>query len=93
MKNPDEYARQIPRESRPMKGRGFSSKFDTSAGSTHADLANFIAGGRDKWARTIGANTVVRRYNDGSIGVILYQTRILHYHPNGSVDVNFGVLS
>ena len=44
VKNPDEYARQIPRESRPMKGRGFSGKFDTSAGSTHADLANFIAG-------------------------------------------------
>ena len=86
----EEYARQIPRESRPMKGRGFSSKFDTSAGSTHADLARFVSSGRDKYSRKIADNTVVRYYNDHSIGVILYDTRILHYHPDMSVDVNFG---
>jgi hypothetical protein len=89
----EEYARQIPRRDRSMRGRGFDKRFDVSAGSEYKDLQNFLATGRPagmKSERKIGANTLVRRYNDGSIGVILYSTRILHYHPNGEVDVNFG---
>lgn len=87
----EEYARQIPRRDRPMRGRGFDKKFDVSAGSDYQDMLNFVAGGRGGgFSRKIGANTYVKRYGDNSIGVIFYQTRILYYRPNGEVDVNFG---
>jgi len=88
---PMEYARQIPRRDRPMRGRGFDKRFDVSAGSDYQDMLNFVAGGRGGgFSRKIGANTYVKRYGDNSIGVIFYQTRILYYRPNGEVDVNFG---
>jgi hypothetical protein len=87
----EEYARQIPRRDRPMRGRGFDKRFDVSAGSDYQDMLNFVAGGRGGgFSRKIGANTYVKRYGDNSIGVIFYQTRILYYRPNGEVDVNFG---
>jgi hypothetical protein len=89
---PMEYARQIPRRDRPMRGRGFDKRFDVSAGSDYRDLANFLDSARQgsKRNRKIGANTYVIRDYDDSISVTLYSTRILHYHPNGDVDVNFG---
>ena len=86
----EEYARQIPRRDRPMRGRGFDKKFDVSAGSDYRDLEKLLLESRNKENKKIGANTYVIRYGDGSIGVVLYQTRILRYYPNGDVDVNFG---
>jgi hypothetical protein len=88
----EEFARQIPRRDRPMRGRGFDKRFDVSAGSDYRDLANFLDSARQgsKRNRKIGANTYVIRNFDDSISVTLYSTRILHYHPNGDVDVNFG---
>ena len=87
---PMEYARQIPRRDRPMRGRGFDKRFDVSAGSDYRDLEKLLLESRNKENKKIGANTYVIRYGDGSIGVVLYQTRILRYYPNGDVDVNFG---
>lgn len=86
----EEYARQIPRRDRPMRGRGFDKRFDVSAGSDYRDLEKLLLESRNKENKKIGANTYVIRYGDGSIGVVLYQTRILRYYPNGDVDVNFG---
>jgi hypothetical protein len=73
-----------------MRGRGFDKKFDVSAGSDYRDLEKLLLESRNKENKKIGANTYVIRYGDGSIGVVLYQTRILRYYPNGDVDVNFG---
>lgn len=88
----DEFARQIPRRDRPMRGRGFDKRFDVSAGSDYKDLYKFLSDG-NRAIRKIGDNTYVlfNNFNDKKeIIVKLYSTPILTYRPNGEVDVNFG---
>ena len=98
---PMEYARQIPRRDRPMRGRGFDKRFDVSAGSDYNDLYKILTTGRNPGTtKKIGDNTYLffeKRAPmgyppilEGPIVVKLYQTPILTYYPNGEVDVNFG---
>jgi hypothetical protein len=98
---PMEYARQIPRRDRPMRGRGFDKRFDVSAGSDYNDLYKILTEGRNPGTtKKIGDNTYLffeKRAPmgyppilEGPIVVKLYQTPILTYRPNGEVDVNFG---
>ena len=97
----EEYARQIPRRDRPMRGRGFDKRFDVSAGSDYNDLYKILTTGRNPGTtKKIGDNTYLffeKRAPmgyppilEGPIVVKLYQTPILTYYPNGEVDVNFG---
>jgi hypothetical protein len=97
----EEYARQIPRRDRSMRGRGFDKRFDVSAGSDYNDLYKILTTGRNPGTtKKIGDNTYLffeKRASmgyppilEGPIVVKLYQTPILTYYPNGEVDVNFG---
>ena len=97
----EQFARQIPRRDRPMRGRGFDKRFDVSAGSDYNDLYKILTEGRNPGTtKKIGDNTYLffeKRAPmgyppilEGPIVVKLYQTPILTYRPNGEVDVNFG---
>jgi hypothetical protein len=86
----EEYARQIPRRDRPMRGRGFDKRFDVSAGSDYKDLYKIVTEGKYRGARKIGDNTFLNLLPDQTILVRFYGTPILTYRPNGEVDVNFG---
>jgi len=88
----EEFARQIPRRDRSMRGRGFDKRFDVSAGSDYKDLYKFLSDG-NRAIRKLGDNTYVlfNNFSDKKeIIVKLYSTPILTYYPNGDVDVNFG---
>jgi hypothetical protein len=86
----EEFARQIPRRDRPMRGRGFDKRFDVSAGSDYKDLYKIVTEGKYRGARKIGDNTFLNLLPDQTIIVRFYGTPILTYRPNGEVDVNFG---
>lgn len=86
----EQFARQIPRRDRPMRGRGFDKRFDVSAGSEYKDLYKILTDG-NRGVRKLGDNTWLYFFSDKKeIVVKLYQTPILTYYPNGDVDVNFG---
>lgn len=56
----------------------------------YAAALEFIRGGRDKTLRTCGRNTVAHLRESGEIAVVLYNTPVVTYFPDGRIRIRHG---